>query len=223
VSGKQSLDTGVKLAESDKEIVSWGFILQGHSSDLSLAQRIFDGVADIQIETVGSQYGLRSSSFDAPATADEARRSAEEILATMNGAMKVYYAGREILVLENTFACFRDGTRTVYQYLSAVMRGEGFLNVGGEPPLPSEPLRWFKLAQENSNVADVLRQYAKSDDWFDIYNVYEIIRCDLGNTESLNARGWASKRKLDLLRQTANYHRHARTTQPPYDAPPART
>jgi hypothetical protein len=203
-----------KLAESEKEIVSWGFILRGNDSDLALIQRIFTGVDDIWIEIISSQYNLRSSRFDVPATADEARRIAEEILAMVNGTMKVYYTSRQIVVLGNTFACFRDGTRSIYQYISASMRGEGLLNMGGDAPLPPEPLRWFKLAQQDPNVADALRQYTKSDDWFDIYNVYEIIRCALGNTASLNTRGWASGRKLDLLRQTANYYRHARTAPP---------
>jgi hypothetical protein len=184
------------LAESDKEIVSWGFILRGNPSDLSLIQSIFHGVDEIRIEIVASQYNLRSPRFDVPATADEARRLAEEILSMMNGAIKIYNSDWELILLGNSFACFRDGTRSVYQYASASVRGQGLLSMGGDAHLPSEPSQWFNLAQRNANVADALRQYAKSDDWFDIYNVYEIIKCGWkhGIAECESMGEWAKAR-----------------------------
>ena len=42
-------------------------------------------------------------------------------------------------------------------------------------------MQWFNLAQRDTNVADALRQFARSHEWFDIYKVYEIIRDDLGS------------------------------------------
>ena len=74
-------------------------------------------------------------------------------------------------------------------------------------------MQWFNLAQRDTNVADALRQFARSHEWFDIYKVYEIIRDDLGS-KKLNSKKFVGKTDLDLLRQTANYYRHARTARP---------
>jgi hypothetical protein len=207
-------------AESkDNQIVSWAFLLRGHPSDLSLVHEMFHGVADMQIEREGSNYRLRSSRFNVPATAEEARSLAEEIIGEMNGAIKAFFPSREIILVGNTFGCRRDGSFLYYQENRVAMRSEVSLSmtVNGNPippqPPPLEPTQWFNLAQRDTNVADALRQFARSDEWFDIYKVYEIIRDDLGS-KKLNSKKLASKTELDLLRQTANYYRHARTARP---------
>jgi hypothetical protein len=184
----------------DNQIVSWAFLLQGHPSDLSLVHEMFHGVADMQIERDGSNYRLRSSRFNVPATAEEARSLAEEIIGEMNGAIKAFFPSREIILVGNTFGCHRDGTFLYYQENRVAIRSEVSLSmtVNGNPippqPPPLEPMQWFNLAQRDTNVADALRQFARSDEWFDIYKVYEIIRDDLG--KKVNSNKWASKTEL---------------------------
>lgn len=96
----------------------------------------------------------------------------------------------------------------------AVLRmRSGFFEVvvQGTPRQRSDAEHTIEISERDDNVSDALEHYARSDDWFDIYKVLEVIRADVGGEDALIAKAWAAGKTINLLRQTANYYRHART------------
>ena len=76
---------------------------------------------------------------------------------------------------------------------------------------PATPIR------EDSQVIQVLRTLAQSDDWLGLCRVFEIIREDLNKNDPLGKkngydkvvqRGWVTKSEMDSYKATVAIYRH---------------
>jgi hypothetical protein len=99
--------------------------------------------------------------------------------------------------------------------------------VSGGVPVPEPPPkgpRYVALAEQDANVADVLRILGQpgSLDWYDIYKAWEIVEHAAGGSRQAVARGWVTKADIDRLTASANHPgisgdkaRHARMSGTP--------
>jgi hypothetical protein len=64
---------------------------------------------------------------------------------------------------------------------------------------------WVRLSQQHANVRTVLSYLADPElGWQGLWNVYEIIRADLGGEKEIAARRYVSQTELERFRRTAN-------------------
>jgi len=78
-------------------------------------------------------------------------------------------------------------------------------------PQPSEVQRWAATADGDDVIDDALIYFGRAINWFDIYKTLERLILRFGGNESaFLALGWASQAEILLLKQTANWARHAR-------------
>ena len=82
--------------------------------------------------------------------------------------------------------------------------------VSGGVPVPEPPPtgpRYVKLAEQDTNVADVLPVLGQpgSLDWYDIYKAWEIVEHAVGGSRQVVARGWVTKADIDRLTASANH------------------
>jgi hypothetical protein len=108
-------------------------------------------------------------------------------------------------------------------------------------PEPSEVQRWLTIADQEDLLNDALNYFGRvpqspagpeaghagtpameATEWFDIYKALECIEKRFGGDETAfrnfaSDRNWTSRSKLELLKRTANWARHARRK---FDPPP---
>lgn len=71
-------------------------------------------------------------------------------------------------------------------------------------------LEAVSIAGRDTNVADALAYFRRDINWaFDLYNVFELIRKDVGGQRALEAVEWVSEAELTRFTQTTNQLRHA--------------
>jgi hypothetical protein len=80
------------------------------------------------------------------------------------------------------------------------------------PPQPSEVQRWMEIAYGDPFLEDAFIYFGKAVDWFDIYKALEclILRFGGGSESAFLELAWTPKADVKLLKQTANWARHAR-------------
>jgi hypothetical protein len=163
------------------------------------------------IEEDGSYY-LKSSDFDSLGSADEVRERARAIIEMLNGAMKLYTPSFRGIYEAGVTLIEEDGRRRHYVYLEAsitlrskvsanptVTTSNGAREIA--PPLTNVE-SWISLAKTDKAVADALH-FFRDNTWISLYKVYEIISEDVGGEEAIIRNGWATERRLNRFRQTA--------------------
>jgi hypothetical protein len=69
----------------------------------------------------------------------------------------------------------------------------------------SEAELWLELSQKNAEVATALRIFGtRPHSWVNLYNLYEIIRTQIGSDGKIVARGWTTSDELSRFRYAAN-------------------
>jgi hypothetical protein len=118
-----------------------------------------------------------------------------------------------------------DGKLSIIEFAEAHFDGFGTASAVGEardaqgnlissPPRASEVQRWVQAAQDNDDVADLLRLLASTDNWYDIYKAFEVIEAMVGGQHKLEKMLGPDAKVYEVARQSANYYRHARTRRP---------
>jgi hypothetical protein len=88
--------------------------------------------------------------------------------------------------------------------------GAAAVVVSGGVPVPEPPPkgpRYVKLAEQDADVADVLRVLGQPEalDWYDLYKAWEIVEHALGGWRQVVARSWVTKADIDRLTASANH------------------
>jgi hypothetical protein len=198
-------------------IVGWIIDLQGSPSALSIWGRHFAlgnkvRVECEEIEGGPPRYYLYSSRFNG--VSDSAIWGiAGDLIDQMNGIAKIVHSG-EPVTRGLPIAIRADGSRSPMKQIFSVtalpmatFAGVGDQTTGdqttGEPTMPAIEL--LALADDCPDFSRALLIFAKPDDWFDIYIIWEIIHRAVGR----KVTRWIGKEKFDSIRRNANYHRHA--------------
>ncbi len=172
---------------------------------------------------------LKSSEFDELIEASEVREKGIALVARLNGALNVVHSAQPLRLAGVTQV---DGTGAKHTTIfgeAAILEMrvdvmEATITTYGpdgqplppSPPQPSKVQLWNQAALNNDNVADLLEQVARADNWYDIYKSVEILQAMSGGERNLKQRLGSSGGDFKKMRTTANYYRHARAPYPPH-------
>jgi hypothetical protein len=201
----------------------WGASLRGEPSDLEGWIYVLRAGFDPWVEVHGSETVLRSSVLDQMTTADEVRDLAIVLIDRLNGAVALS-EGAKPIAFGGAIKFDPDGKlhRTMFAEMGAfemsgdkmravvVVLGPDGQSVPPPPPQPTAVQTWVGLAEQDEMLEDALVYFGRSTDWFDIYKCLECLQLRAKGETSFLALDWAPKAQVELLKQTANWHRHAR-------------
>ncbi len=215
----------------------WLLILKGHEFDLEDLPSVLNN-PELAVIKRDNKYLLRSSDFQAFTSADEVRERGLVLLDLLNGAAKLYFDSYREIAEDGVAQIDDDGKlhRTFFVSVVEEVRAKDRVSVvsilsdGSRVPvqLPSQDPKirhWIKLARQHKHVADALH-FFRENNWFSLYKVFEIIRDDVGNKQSITSKGWVSSSELNRFTQTAqsratlgDFARHASSNYVPPDNP----
>jgi hypothetical protein len=220
----------------------WGAVLRGHDDDLRDWCEMLKPPFDPWVEVHGPDHVLRSASLDGLTSASEVRDRVVAHIERLNGAMSVM-RDCEPLQFSGVAELAPDGKvhRTIFAETFVQLRGlrvaATAVTVGPDgnptpepPPRPSEAQNWAEIADDNDLLEDALIYFGRAYPavpgkhpptfWFDIYKALECLMKRFGGREAdFLALDWAPRKKVELLKQTADWWRHARRKKQPPPRP----
>jgi len=209
--------------------VPWKAWLEGHEFDLEILCELFQAGDPLVAQDPLDGYYLEFSALqDASGQLDHS--AAEPLVKRINGAARAADQGFRPVHLRGRYTA-PDGTMSVMVSTDTAearsrARATAVVVSGGIPvpePPPKGP-RYVKLAEQDADVADVLRVLGQPAplDWYDIYKAWEIVEHALGGSRQVVAQGWVTKADIDRLTASANHPgisgdeaRHARMSGTP--------
>ena len=155
--------------------------------------------------------------------------SAEALVKRVNGTARVLASDFQPVQLRGRYTSPDGATSVVLAGDTATARDRavaGAVMIDGvaAPAPPPKGPRYFKLAQQDPDVADALRVLGQPSplDWYDIYKAWEIVGNAVGGQKKVAAAGWATAADIDRLTASANHPgisgddaRHARMNGAP--------
>lgn len=203
----------------------WYVQLEGNEGDLGdwchSLNDPFDPVTELLPD---GKTALRSADFEGLEDASEVRERALVLIARLNGAIGLWN-GADPVRFGGVLRIDEAGNQRAWIFAElhanagrARVRGTATVIVTGPdgqplpppPPEPSMPQRWNELAELNDDTSDLLDQYGRADNWYDIYKTIEIAAHLVGSKHRLWRLAGAEAAKLKNLDRTANFFRHAR-------------
>jgi len=144
----------------------------------------------------------------------------------VNGLFRLYGANVGQLKFGGAVRFKQGGGRDFFEEGTVVakMTASGIEQVIGPdgvplPPPPDPLVAAIDLArpEANAEVHHALRRLGETEDWYELYNVYEIVKKGLGGQTEVESRIGSNTRSR--LTQTMNHYRHADVPLPaqPFD------
>jgi hypothetical protein len=192
--------------------VSWKAWLDGHAFDLETLSELFR-VGDPHVaQDPPDEYYLESSALqDSNGQPDP--NAAEALVKRINGVGRAADQGFRPVHLRGRYTA-PDGTTSIV-LIGGTAEGRSrargaFAVLSGGLPAPQPPPkgpRYVKLAEQDPDIADVLRVLGQPGalDWYDVYKAWEIVEHAVGGWRQVVARGWATKAEIDRLTASANH------------------
>lgn len=209
----------------------WYALLDGEAVDLAdwcdSLNAPFDPVA---FKFADGRVVLRSKDFEGLTGAEAIRARALVLISRINGALALWNGTRTVR-FGGILRVDGDGRQhiTVYAEMAAIEMGRCamratavVLGPNGKPlppppPQPSQLQIWNEIADENDDVSDLLDQFGRADNWYDIYKTIEIAAYIAGGKHRLWKVLQAEVKACKALVQTANFYRHARGVDRPQE------
>jgi hypothetical protein len=139
--------------------------------------------------------------------------AADALLKRINGVGRAADQGFRPVQLRGRYTAPDGTTHVVVGVDTAEGRSKltaiATVSSGGVPvpePPPKGP-RYVKVAEQDPDVADVLRVLGQPGplDWYDIYKAWEIVEHAVGGWRHLEAQGWATHADIERLTASANH------------------
>jgi hypothetical protein len=204
--------------------------LDGDPFDLDdLAELLPSG--DVRVVREGEEFYLTSPDIDNPREGQRHDEVAETLIARINGIGAVRYSNFRPVALRGTYT--EGETQHSWAKISpmeARVRMQAAMTQTDSDGniVPDEPSPWPDRLSQAASHPDLdkvlgIMGRSKSLGWADLYKVFEFVRRSVPEDE-MQQRGWATKRRLSLFRQTAQAERHAHSSVPadPMPLPVAR-
>ena len=156
---------------------------------------------------------LKVAVFASSKSADEVRSKAEELIELLSGALALSLESRTPIRVANISQISENGQKNVFIWVSDALTIRSSLSVAKmsadgtvETNHPADSVRkWMKAAENDANVAKVLRLLAgSSHDWVSLYRLLEVVEADVGGVDGISDQGWATKTALKRFKHTAN-------------------
>jgi hypothetical protein len=211
----------------------WLVALKGHPIDLERWETDlkppYDPACERHVIAGESVLCLHSRLFQRFHAAEQVLPKAEQVVALVNGAIRAKHGGGPVVLWaigqldalglpRMTQFAHVDETLRAHETVAVFLNGtaeQGDAEIVYPPvaPLESVSQRWLTAAITDERVAQLLSLGGKADNWIDIYKAYEAAKRLTGGQDKLHALLGNEASRAELLRRTANTHRHA-------DAPP---
>lgn len=190
----------------------WEVQLLGDSLDLEELPGIFSD-ADIAVVESGSTYYLRSHEFAASSDASEVTAAADELVATINGLMRIQHTNwRNVRASGPTWVDDKGSRAHALRpdNMEGHLRMSGQLlilsSTGNVPPQPSNrELERFRKRSVYPLVKTVLHWMGEPHaDWRVLRNILETIENDVGGESQILGKGWVTTDELEAFIASAH-------------------
>jgi len=189
----------------------WKAWLEGHEFDLETLVDLFKAGDPGVGQDSSEGYFLESSALvDSSDQLDQG--AAQALLRRVNGIARAADQSFRPVRLRGRYTA-PDGTTSVVIFAdvaegrSRAFAGTVLINGVAPPEPPPKGPRYARLADQDADVADILRVLGQPDplDWYDVYKVWEIVEHAVGGAKQVVARGWASKADAERFTASANH------------------
>jgi len=221
----------------------WIIRLHGEEMDIDACERRLDRRFDPRIDHIPhngqSIRVLRSSVFDNLQDATDVLENATGLVAWLNGALSLA-VGAEPLAIRDVGKIGSDGSIGFFNFARANLAGRGMMlaasGVIGNPnvapvPAPSWVQKLMSAAENDDDVARVLKHFGQPTNWYDLWTTYEIIEDEVSQSTPrgmrpprikgikpkralMMSRKWISDSDLEKFADSCNYHRHGARKPP---------
>lgn len=200
----------------------WAVALKGHEFDLKAWASQFKAPYEPFVRTMPDGATLLfSKQFVGLPDVTAVKEVADKLIPVLNGTMSVA-AGSQPIELDGVSQFDENGERkqTVIMAVGcATFRVSGSATatsigpdgkpVQPSPPTPSPAQLLARRAELEPEIAKMLYQLSKSDNWGEIYKAFEHAERICGNERKLKALFGSNGANYKNARATANHHRHA--------------
>jgi len=192
--------------------MDWELSLKGDAADLEILSQSFTDPA-FSISKLGDEFVLTSSEFDVMNDARQVRDRAKALLDLVNGAATLAVESRTPVAIKGVHRRYADGRRDVAMFAEIegrcrVLASASVAHLDGtvETFRPGDLIRdWVKLASTDQAVAQALSALSsRPADWVNLYRLLEIVQSECRGSNKIVAKGWATKKAVDLFKHTAN-------------------
>jgi hypothetical protein len=209
----------------------WGAVVRGDLIDLQIWADELEEPSEPWIETHEDETVLRSASFHKSKSAAEVGDRATICIDRLNGLLALTRDARPLRFDGAVIRIDAEGHlhRTLlvepgqYSIRGArarfTVRGADGMPVPPAPPQESEVQKWTKLADSDEWLEDALIYFGRATNWFDIYKALECVMKRFAGEHKFVALGWPDASKVDRLKRTANWFRHAKLANKPHPDP----
>lgn len=195
-------------------MTNWRIRVTGEQVDLAELPRLLTDPRAVVVQA-GADFFLLSTDFDDLTEPAAVRAAAEELVARVSGALRLYTQTECRLTVDQVQRQQPDGTWQGFVELTGNASGRASahasLSGGVEPPPgPSTVDRQLTLAASDRHGAKVLRLYHPGHTliWENLYRLYEVIEGAMGGTykgqAAIVSAGWASEDDIKSFKYTAN-------------------
>ena len=174
----------------------WQVRLQGNKFELELLGEVFTS-PDLRVVHDAGEYFLTTDEFDLLNDATGILDRAMQKVRLANGAAKLQHRDFQAVEVHIVTRLEDHGGRSQWVHPRAIVLELDTLGVTAAVAA--------KAASVHAAVGSALRFLGTGpDNWVSLYNVYDVIREDVGGDAALKARGWSSRNEVRRFTQTAN-------------------
>lgn len=194
----------------------WLVSLSGDRSDLKALTKSLND-PQINIIQEGEEFFLASALLDAHSNVEAVRKEAQNLMFVLNGATRLELHSRQQITLGGTLhRTLTDGGQETIILVepatclcSVMVSSVQLTHPDGtvEEVHPADSVRILvKVALSDSSATKVLTIIgSEPSDWINLYRILEIIKADCGGLSSIQTKGWATKKAMNLFERTANH------------------
>lgn len=194
-------------------MANWMIELGGERFDLQELLRI-KSLPDTEVREEDGRFYLTGSVFNSFIEARDVLNHARNALRIINGIAQLEIQNWENVEVIGVARNEDNGTRTQFIFPDPIRgrsRVSGNLTVIGADGVPKSTTQkdalesFLEIARKDSGVEKALRIYgSREHSWSNLYIIYEIIEADIGGKTQIINRGWATSKRIELFKRTAN-------------------
>ena len=192
--------------------MTWKAWLEGHAFDLETLAELFAEGDPLVAKDPQDEYYLESPGLQGT-NGQPGSAAADALMKRVNGVARALRQDFRPVHLKGRFTG-PDGSVSVL-LTTATLEARTRLTATATVlrdgvPVPTPPPkgpRYAKLAEQDPDVADVLRILGQPEplDWYDIYKTWEIVKQAVGGPREATARGWITQADINRLKASANH------------------